>query len=128
MIPTNHSWNGEAAIFTISDSVGNKTRNVIVNFGDLEIVILLTRRTEDTDWITKYFILISAIFVFKEFFKIEQKARVLISKATQIKIHEFLRRHAPTEMDKDEYIQTAIIFVSPNCKFGYYKFAKLFMF
>jgi len=70
----------------------------------------------------------SAIFVFKEFFKIEQKASVLISRVTQINIHEFLRMQAPTEIARAEYIQTAIISVTPNCKFGYYKFAKLFMF
>jgi len=49
VIPTNHSWNGEAAIFTSSDVNGKKTRNVIVNLGDLEMVILLTRITEATD-------------------------------------------------------------------------------
>jgi len=49
VIPTNHSWNGEAAIFTSSDNKGKKTRNVTVNFGDLEMVILLTSRTEATD-------------------------------------------------------------------------------
>lgn len=49
VIPTNHSWNGEAAIFTSSASMGKKTKSVIVNFGDLEMVILLTSRTEDTD-------------------------------------------------------------------------------
>jgi hypothetical protein len=49
VIPTNHSWNGEAAIFTNNDSNGRKIRNVPVNFGDLEMVMLLTRRTEATD-------------------------------------------------------------------------------
>jgi len=49
VILTNHSWNGEAAIFTSRDSSGKKIRNVAVNFGELEMVILLTRRTEDTD-------------------------------------------------------------------------------
>jgi len=58
---------------------------------------------------TKYFIPSSAIFVFREFFMIEQKARVFISKATQIKIQEFLRMQAPTETIKVKYIQTAII-------------------
>ncbi len=70
----------------------------------------------------------SVVFVFVELFKMEQKARVLISRVTQIKIHEFLRMHATAETAKDRYIQTAIIFIPPNCKFGYYKFAKLFMF
>jgi len=77
---------------------------------------------------TKYFILSSVILVLGEFFIIEQKASVLISRATQIKIHEFLRMQAPTEIVKAEYIQTVIIFINPNCKFGLYKFAKLFMF
>ena len=77
---------------------------------------------------TKYFILNSVIFVFGEFFMIEQKARVLISRVTQIKIQEFLRMQVPTEIAIAEYIQTVIISNTPNCKFGYYKFAKLFMF
>lgn len=128
VIPTNHSWNGEAAIFTNSDIKGKKTNNVDVNLGDLEMVILLTSRTEATDWMMKYFILSSAIFDFREFFKIVQKARVLISRATQIKIQEFLRMQAPTETVRAKYMQTAIISRTPNCKFGCYKFAKLFMF
>jgi hypothetical protein len=70
----------------------------------------------------------SVIFVFREFFIIEQKARVLISKVTQIKIHEFLRTQVATETARAKYIQTAIIFIDPNCKFGCNKFAKLFMF
>jgi len=49
VIPTNHSWKGEAAIFTSKDSRGINTRNVNVNLGDLEIVILLTSKTEATD-------------------------------------------------------------------------------
>ncbi len=48
-MPTNHSWKGEAAIFTRSASTGIKISNVVVNFGDLEIVILLTSKTEVTD-------------------------------------------------------------------------------
>jgi len=76
----------------------------------------------------KYFILNSAIFLFKEFFKMEQKAKVFISRATQIKIQEFLIIQAPTEIIKDRYMQTVIISITPNCKFGCYKFAKLFMF
>jgi len=35
VILTNHSWKGEAAIFTINASNGIKTKNEIVNFGDL---------------------------------------------------------------------------------------------
>jgi len=35
VIPTNHSWNGAAAIFTIKDKSGKNTKNAIVNFGDL---------------------------------------------------------------------------------------------
>jgi hypothetical protein len=49
---------------------------------------------------------------------IEQKAMVLISRVTQIKIQEFLRMQVTTETVKVRYIQTAIIFINPNCKFG----------
>lgn len=72
VILTNHSWNGEAAIFTIRDIRGRKTISMIVIFGEFEIVMLLTNKTEDTDWITKYFILNSDDFDFGEFFRIEQ--------------------------------------------------------
>jgi len=86
--------------------------------GDLEIVILPTSKTDAIDWITKYFILSSAIFVFGEFFRIEQKARVLISRATQIKTQEFLRMQAPTEITRVEYMQTAIIFMDQIANLG----------
>jgi hypothetical protein len=108
--------------------MGKKARNVIAVLGDWERVILLTSNTDATDWMMKYFMLNSVIFVFEEFFMIEQKAKVLISRATQTKIQEFLRMQATAEIVRLEYIQTAIIFGIPNCKFGVYKFAKLFMF
>jgi hypothetical protein len=49
VIPTNHSWKGEAAIFTRSDNMGIKINNVIVNLGDLKIDILMISNTEATD-------------------------------------------------------------------------------
>jgi hypothetical protein len=49
VIPTNHSWNGEAAIFTRRDSIGIKINNVILNLGDLKTDILSTNKTDATD-------------------------------------------------------------------------------
>jgi len=55
----------------------------------------------------KYFILTSGV-LFEVLF-IEQKVRVLISKATQIEIHEFLSKQANAEAARDKFKKITVL-------------------
>lgn len=99
MIFTNHWWNGDEAIFTIKMMILIfMIFVVLVSFVFSSIII---RTADEIDWIIRYFILVSTIFLFSflmEVFIIEQNERVFISRAIQIQIHEFLMKHKIDEM------------------------------
>jgi hypothetical protein len=81
-----------------------------------------TNKTEAMDWMTKYFILISMfdLLFFLNDFIMAQKVNVLISKAIQIKSHEFKVKHIREERIRIPLIKgiVLILYVS-NCKFDY---------
>lgn len=128
VILTNHSWKGDPAAFTIKAI----TAVTEINIFKWAFVFIMSREkikiAEGIDWIMKYFILASGTLL--EFVFIEQKARVLISRATQIEIHEFLRMQASAEVISDTFkkITVLIFFAKLQIWLFQNKFAWLFMF
>jgi hypothetical protein len=109
-ILVNHCWNGEHAIFTIRVIVESSiiVRSAVSLF--FVIITLMIRILEEIDWITKYFILLSAIFFFLILlpFMIEQKAKVFISNMIQMDSHEFIIKQQVLEVSN---IGTKIMFI-----------------
>jgi len=95
LIFTNHSWNGEAAIFIINDIV-------IMFWVSIEFLMLfvcidiIIKMPDVIDWMIKYFMLHSIILLvfFWGVLSIPQKAIVFISSVIQIMIQEFLAMHS----------------------------------
>jgi len=88
---TNHSWNGEAAIFIIRDAITMfcKIIRLCKFFACIDIIIKIP---EAIDWMMKYFILHSIVLFdfLSGMLKIPQKARVFISSVIHTIIQEFL--------------------------------------
>ncbi len=88
----NHWWNGAEATL-IMRAINLKVNRVLLNNISFLRMTENNKSTEEIDWITKYFILLSVFtnFSLAVFFKMVQKERVLISREIQIINQEFLR-------------------------------------
>lgn len=111
---TNHWWNGADPILIISDTTVIKAKGNKIYFINLNDMQEKISREEEIDWIIKYFILLSV----KDFFSIEnvfimqQKESVLISKATQIEIHEFIKKHKIDDISRNINTKGEIVILS----------------
>lgn len=118
----NHLWNGADASFTSKDKVPMTRRILLRELRYMDMCRI--RMAEATDWIVKYFIEDSRnVLGAKNLLLINevQNARVPVSRAIQITIHEDLIKHTTDEM-KTVIITTGRILILPileilNCKF-----------
>jgi hypothetical protein len=93
----NHCWNGEDPILIIKAVVDINIIILIILF--FISMTLRIKILDDTDWMIKYFILLSLLLFFIMFvFMIEQNARVFNSNIIQIAIHEFIMKQEILEV------------------------------
>jgi len=91
IISMNHLWKGLAASL-IRTAIVPPIIRAVLGVCCVFIIINITRMAEATDWMIKYFRLLSRFFFMYDFLikNNEQKANVFISNPTQIANHEFL--------------------------------------
>jgi len=119
LIFTNHSWNGDAAIFIIK-AIIIMFWTIIELYKFFVCIDIIIKILEAMDWIIKYFILHSIIlFDFLwGILRIPQKARVFISSVIQTMIQEFLEIQSKVEIVIVFNISLfVLILLLSNCKF-----------
>jgi hypothetical protein len=93
--PINHWWNGVAAILIIKENILNISKRFKGDFDKFVMQLEKISIAEATDWMMKYFILLSVFIFFsvEKLFIIQQKANVFISSIIQIETQEFIKKH-----------------------------------
>lgn len=84
-----------AAILIIKENILNISKRFKGDFDKFVMQLEKISIAEATDWMMKYFILLSVFIFFsvEKLFIIQQKANVFISSIIQIETQEFIKKH-----------------------------------
>lgn len=110
----NHWWNGDAAAFTIIETVAKRYTGIAISLRNPPQEVPISKMAEAITWIRRYFIVLSLLFwafILETLFIRAQKERVFNSSIVQIASQEFPRTQ---KMEEKMRIRSMVALVLRN--------------